>query len=65
MSGSKATLFDCIEAYDSYDGDNVDYFIRTWEKILAGEEFPCPATADGLHQVTDGSCDMCGDKNRN
>lgn len=23
----------------------------------------CRATDDGVHQVTDGSCDMCGDKN--
>lgn len=52
------------EAYEAYDGDDVGTFIHTWEDYLAGEDEPCPATDDGLHQVTSGSCDQCGSKNR-
>jgi hypothetical protein len=58
-------LFDFVEAYESYDGDDVGNFIAQWEQYLAGHDFPCKETPTGLHQVTDGSCDMCGDKNRN
>ena len=30
-----------------------------------GDEDPCPESEDGKHQVTGGSCDLCGAKNFN
>ena len=54
---------DLIEAYVAYDGE-VDTFVHTWQGYIQDEDFPCPDSLDGLHYVTSGSCDMCGDKNR-
>jgi len=45
------------DAFESYDGD-VDGFISAWQ---SGDR--CPETQHGVHQVSDGSCDMCGAKN--
>ncbi|AOS94933.1 MULTISPECIES: hypothetical protein [Mycobacterium avium complex (MAC)] len=59
------TLFDFVEAYEAYEGNDVGWFIQSWQAILAGRDTRCPETRDGLHQVTHGSCDMCGEKNRN
>lgn len=53
-----------VEAYVSYHDDNMAFFIHEWSNYLAGVDTPCPETDDGLHQVTSGSCDMCGSKNR-
>jgi hypothetical protein len=58
-------LYDFVKAYEAYEGDDVGNFIHQWQQFLAGKDCPCPETPDGLHQVTHGSCDMCGDKNRN
>ncbi|MEB3022985.1 hypothetical protein [[Mycobacterium] crassicus] len=63
--GNKATLFQFVEAYEAYEGDDVGSFIVAWEGYLAGSDWPCPQSKDGLHRVTEGSCDQCGDKNRN
>lgn len=58
------TIRDFVEAYEAYDGDNLDWFIERWEKILAGEtDFWCRASKDGVHWISDGSCDECGAKN--
>lgn len=54
-----------VEAYEAYDGQDVSSFLHEWEDYLAGTDEPCPGSADGLHQVTSGSCDQCGSKNRN
>lgn len=54
-----------IEAYEAYDGQDLGFFLHIWEGYLAGEDEPCPETDDGLHEVTAGSCDQCGSKNRN
>ena len=54
---------DLIEAWESLDGD-VDAFISAWASYADGVDSPCPEAGDGLHQVTDGSCDLCGSKNR-
>lgn len=54
-----------VEAYEAYDGDDVGTFIHVWEDYFAGEDEPCPEAADGLHQITAGSCDQCGSRNRN
>lgn len=51
------------EAYVAYDGE-VDTFVHNWQGYIQDEDFPCPDSLDGLHYVTSGSCDMCGDKNR-
>lgn len=53
-----------VEAYEAYDGDDVSAFIHAWEDYFSGQDEPCPETDDGLHQVTSGSCDQCGAKNR-
>ncbi|AOE43844.1 hypothetical protein SEA_SPEEDDEMON_1530 [Gordonia phage SpeedDemon] len=60
-----ATLNDFVEAYEAYDGDNVGTLIHMWERFyLPGIETPCPdLRTGGLHQITDGSCDLCGAKN--
>lgn len=58
-----ATVDALIEAYEAFDGD-LDGFIDAWNDYTAGLDFPCPEHPTGLHQVTDGSCDLCGDKNR-
>lgn len=52
-----------IEAYESHDGD-LDGFIGAWGEYLTGQDKPCPETANGIHRVTDGSCNECGAKNR-
>ena len=54
--------YEVADAYESYDGD-VDYFVRRWAEFLNHEDEPCPATEDGIHQISDGSCDECGAKN--
>lgn len=54
-----------VEAYEAFDGDDLSVLLHAWEDYFAGEDEPCSGRADGLHQVTDGSCDMCGSKNRN
>lgn len=53
-----------VKAYEAFDGDDVGQFTHDWEDYLSGLDEPCPQTADGLHQVTHGSCDQCGSKNR-
>ncbi|WP_154662055.1 hypothetical protein [Acidipropionibacterium acidipropionici] len=52
-----------LEAWDAYAGQDVDAFIRTWAAFLAGDDTPCPEAADGLHSITDGSCDLCARRN--
>ena len=64
MEPYKVDLFDFVDAYERYEGDNVDVFITMWQGYLAGEDYPCPESPTGIHQVTYGSCDNCGDKNR-
>lgn len=59
-----ATVDALIDAYDSFDGD-VAVFVDAWNDYTAGLDFPCPKHPAGIHQVADGSCDLCGDKNRN
>ncbi|WP_026820027.1 hypothetical protein [Arthrobacter castelli] len=59
-----ATVDALIEAYEAFDGD-VDGFISAWNDYTAGLDFPCPEDPAGIHDVTYGSCDQCGDKNRN
>lgn len=59
-----ATVDELIDAWDAFDGDDVSTFIDAWNAYTAGEDFACPQSADGIHWVTDGSCDNCGDKNR-
>lgn len=59
-----ATINALIEAWEAFGYDDVSVFIHHWEKYLAGYDFPCPKHPAGIHQVTDGSCDLCGDKNR-
>jgi len=64
------TTSDVLNAYAAFDGDNVAVFTEAWDKFLAGEDEPCRGgqyndiIGDGLHNVTDGSCDECGAKNR-
>lgn len=58
------TTNDILNAYDAFDGEDVGTFTGAWDDYLAGRDTPCPERADGLHQVTEGSCDMCGSKNR-
>lgn len=58
-----ATVDELIDAYEAYDGD-LGFFITAWNDYTAGHDFPCPESEDGIHYVTDGSCDGCGDKNR-
>lgn len=53
-----------IDAYAAYDGE-VDTFVHEWQGYFEGRDTPCPDSDDGLHYVTSGSCDMCGDNNRN
>jgi sugar phosphate isomerase/epimerase len=59
-----ATADELIDAWDAFDGDNVSVFIDAWNAYTAGEDFACPESPDGLHDVSDGSCNGCGDKNR-
>lgn len=59
-----ATVDALIEAYEAFDGSDPSTFIDAWNDYTAGLDFPCPEHPAGLHQVTDGSCDLCGDKNR-
>ena len=54
---------DIIEAWEAFDGDDVSTFFLEWDGYLAGDDEPCGESADGLHQVSDGSCDLCGSKN--
>lgn len=54
-----------LDAWEAFDGDDASTFTETWDSYLRGEDFPCPDCSDGLHRVTSGSCDACGDKNRN
>lgn len=42
----------------------VDRRIPSDATLLTGQDQPCPQDPSGIHQVTDGSCDLCGSKNR-
>jgi len=64
MSDKAISTSDVVNAWERFDGDNVDTFFWWWDLYLAGKDFPCPESPSGIHQVTDGSCDLCGDKNR-
>lgn len=59
-----ATVDALIDAYERFDGADPAVFVDAWNDYTAGLDFPCPEHPAGLHQVTDGSCDLCGDKNR-
>jgi hypothetical protein len=59
-----ATVDALIDAYEAFDGHDISVFVDAWNDYTAGLDFPCPEHPAGLHQVTDGSCDLCGDKNR-
>lgn len=59
-----ATVDTLIDSYEVFDGDDLSVFIDAWNDYTAGIDFPCPETPSGSHQVSDGSCDLCGDKNR-
>lgn len=59
-----ATADALIDAYDVFTGPDISVFIDAWNNFTAGIDFPCPENPTGLHQVTDGSCNLCGDKNR-
>jgi|TARA_R100000482_G_scaffold124710_2_gene78566 hypothetical protein len=56
-------LLNAWDQFDSYSGD-VSEFVDAWNNYTAGLDFACPDSPDGLHAVTGGSCDNCGDKNR-
>lgn len=62
----RPTLHNFVEAYERYTGDDVDGFVLIWRDYLEGTDTPCPdnPSGDGMHAVTSGSCDYCGDKNR-
>lgn len=51
-----------LEAWEARTED-VDTFIHAWADFLAGDDTPCPEAADGLHSITDGSCDLCARRN--
>jgi hypothetical protein len=60
---------DIIDAYEEFDGDDLGAWQEAWDRYLAGTDTPCRSVdgeiyGDGIHQVTDGSCDRCGAKNR-
>ena len=57
------SVLDLIRAYEEWTED-LDVFAYHWEKFLTGQDRPCPQNPSGIHQVTDGSCDLCGSKNR-
>lgn len=59
------TASEIVDAWEAFDGDDVSHFTHTWDSYIAGTDFPCPGQPDGLHDVTDGSCNGCGDNNRN
>lgn len=61
-----ATVDALIDAYAEWDGE-VDVFVDAWNNYTAGLDLPCPEHPSGIHStylVDDGSCDFCGDKNR-
>lgn len=51
-------LYRFIDAYEAYDGGDLGELIHAWS---TGDI--CQETPTGLHQVSEGSCDMCGSKN--
>lgn len=64
---------DLLEAWEAFDSElprssshsiDADVFFEAWNRYMLGHDFPCPESADGLHTVTCGSCDSCGDDNR-
>ena len=64
-------VLDVIKAYEQWIGGryplwskNFDVFADAWSRYLTGRDVPCPDDPCGLHQVSDGSCDLCGSKNR-
>ena len=59
-----ATVDELLEAAEAHGDFHDPEFIDAWNAYTAGEDFPCPNAQNGLHVVTDGSCDLCGDKNR-
>lgn len=59
-----ATVDALLEAYEQFSGEDASVFVDSWNDYTAGLDFPCPYSPAGIHQVTDGSCDLCGDKNR-
>lgn len=58
------TTRDIVEAWEAMTYEDVSYFEDSWDRYLAGEDEPCSEAATGLHQVSNGSCDLCGSKNR-
>ena len=60
-----ATVDALIHAYEAFDGNDITLFVDAWNDYTAGLDAPCSQDRAGIHQVTDGSCDLCGDKNRN
>lgn len=58
-----ATVDELLDAWEAFNGD-VDGFITAWNDYTEGKDFPCPNVAHGVHDVTDGSCNNCGSKNR-
>lgn len=63
-----ATVDELLDAWSEFDSNfeslDVSAFITAWNDYTEGKDFPCPEAKDGLHYVTDGSCNYCGDKNR-
>lgn len=60
----KPDTLSIIEAYESYAGD-IEHFVYWWNRYLKGDDFPCRESLDGIHQVFDGACNLCGDRVRN
>lgn len=54
-----ATVDALLDAWEGYDSE-FSVFVDAWNDYTAGINFPCPEHPAGLHQVTDGSCDLCG-----
>lgn len=57
------TTSQILNAYDDFQGEDVGIFTTIWDVYLRGEMEPCKDAADGIHQITSGSCDICGGKN--
>lgn len=63
----RASVSQLIDAYAEWDGE-VDAFVLAWDNYTAGLDSPCSGHPAGIHSTylsDDGSCDYCGDKNRN
>lgn len=71
--GPAVAVEELIEAWEAFDADvprssshslDVSVFFEAWGRYLTGRDTPCPNVAHGVHDVTDGSCNNCGSKNR-